>query len=124
MIRSSEFPYHGQGKNEKLISMCKFVGSDTYLSGSGGKAYVDVKAFYNANIKLQWHNYDHPVYKQSFEGFVANMSIADLLFNVGPKAKEVILSGGYKEEKQYASDYTEVEQVTVEQSQNLAISAA
>lgn len=101
MIRSSEFPYHGQEKNEKLISMCKFMGADSYLSGSGGKAYVDEKAFSEANIKLQWHKYLHPTYTQSFEGFQANMSIVDLLFNVGPQAKDVILSGGSIEENRF-----------------------
>ncbi len=100
MIRSSEFPYHGQEKNEKLISMCKFMGSDTYLAGSGGRAYVEEKAFSNANIKLQWHRYNHPSYTQNFEGFQPNMSVIDLLFNVGPEAKEIIMKGGVIDENQ------------------------
>jgi hypothetical protein len=94
MVRSSEFPYRGEEKNEKLISMCKFIGSDTYLSGSGGKSYVNENAFSNANIKLQWHNYTHPVYSQKFEGFQPYMSIIDLLFNMGPESKDLILKGG------------------------------
>jgi hypothetical protein len=119
MVRSSEFPYHGQEKNEKLISMCKFIGSDTYLSGSGGKAYVDEKAFVNSNIKLQWHQYTHPTYAQNFEGFQPNMSIVDLLFNVGPQAKEVILSGGKVEEKRFPLGTTlEIGQFTIEQPQD------
>jgi hypothetical protein len=119
MIRSSEFPYHGQEKNEKLISMCKFMGSDTYLSGSGGQAYVDEKAFSSANIKLQWHKYMHPSYNQNFEGFQPNMSIVDLLFNAGPKAKEVILSGGTIEENQShpLSAEAQIGQITFEQDQ-------
>jgi hypothetical protein len=120
MIRSSEFPYHGQEKNEKLISMCKFMGSDTYLSGSGGKAYVDEKAFVDANINLQWHKYNHPSYKQSFEGFQPNMSIVDLLFNVGPEAKETILKGGIIEENQslLSTHETELIPIMVGQQQN------
>jgi hypothetical protein len=119
MVRSSEFPYHGQEKNEKLISMCKFIGSDTYLSGSGGKAYVDEKAFVNSNIKLQWHQYTHPTYAQNFDGFQPNMSIVDLLFNVGPQAKEVILSGGRVEEKRFPLGTTlEISQFTIEQPQD------
>ncbi|MCW3996193.1 MAG: WbqC family protein [Candidatus Bathyarchaeota archaeon] len=94
MIRSSEFPYFGTEKNEKLISMCKFIGADQYLSGSGGRAYVKEDLFTEANIEVQWHNYDHPIYKQNFEGFQPNMSIIDLLFNMGPQAKEIILKGG------------------------------
>jgi hypothetical protein len=97
MMRSSEFPYHGQEKNEKLISMCRFMGADTYLAGSGGKSYVNEKLFREANINILWHNYNHPCYNQKFEGFQSNMSIIDLLFNKGPKAKETILMGGVLE---------------------------
>jgi hypothetical protein len=94
MVRSSEFPYLGKEKNEKLLSMCKLIGADTYLSGSGGKAYINENTFSEANITIQWHNYEHPNYKQKYEGFQPNMSIIDLLFNMGPQAKETILKGG------------------------------
>ena len=85
MICSSELPYAGAEKNEKLVSMCKFLGADCYLSGSGGKNYIQEALFSQANINLQWHNYQHPTYKQGFSGFEPNMSIIDLLFNEGPK---------------------------------------
>jgi len=94
MMRSSEFPYAGKEKNEKLVSMCKFLGADVYLSGSGGKNYVDETLFMTANIDVQWHNYVHPTYRQIFEGFQPNMSIIDLLFNEGSQAKEILLKGG------------------------------
>ncbi len=94
MMRSSEFPYAGTEKNEKLVSMCKFLGADTYLSGSGGKSYVNENLFSGAKISVNWHSYIHPTYKQRFEGFEPNMSIIDLLFNEGPKAKEILLKGG------------------------------
>ena len=94
MVRSSEFPYSGKEKNEKLVSMCKFMGADTYLSGSGGKSYVNEAMFAESKIKVQWHNYEHPTYRQRFEGFQPNLSIIDLLFNAGPQSKEIILKGG------------------------------
>ncbi len=91
--RSSDFPYLGKEKNEKLISMCKHVGADTYLSGSGGKTYMNESEFLDANIKIIWHSYNHPIYKQNFAGFQPNLSIIDLLFNLGPDAKQTILKG-------------------------------
>lgn len=94
MMRSSEFPYGGKEKNEKLVSMCKFLGADTYLCGSGGKNYVDETMFSQANIKLEWHSYTHPAYDQRFEGFEPNMSVIDLLFNMGPDAKGILMKGG------------------------------
>jgi hypothetical protein len=119
MIRSSEFPYRGQEKNEKLISMCKFMGSDTYLSGSGGKAYVDEKAFKAANIKLSWHRYNHPRYIQSIGGdFEPNMSVIDLLFNTGPKAKEIIMQGGVIAENPTSLNVeTELKVIPLEQAE-------
>jgi len=94
MVRSSEFSNLGKEKNEKLVSMCKHMGADTYLSGSGGRAYVNEDIFIEAKINIQWHNYNHPTYRQRFDDFQPNMSIIDLLFNTGPKAKEIILKGG------------------------------
>ena len=99
MMRSSEFPYAGTEKNEKLVSMCKFLGADSYLSGSGGKNYVNENQFTEANINVQWHSYEHPTYNQCFSGFEPNMSIIDLLFNEGPKAKDILLKGGIIETK-------------------------
>lgn len=94
-VRSSEFPYCGKEKNEKLVSMCQFLAADTYLCGSGGQSYIDESVFSQANIKIQWHSYEHPIYKQSHEGFQPYMSIVDLLFNLGAtEAKKIILKGG------------------------------
>jgi hypothetical protein len=97
-VRSSELPYCGKEKNEKLIALCKHLGADTYLSGSGGKSYIDETLFKQAKITVQWHSYNHPAYKQLFDSFQPNMSIIDLLFNAGSEAKNILLSGGKIEE--------------------------
>ncbi len=119
MVRSSEFPYLGKEKNEKLVAMCKHMGADTYLSGSGGKAYVNENLFTEAKINIQWHNYDHPTYKQRFEGFQPNMSIIDLLFNMGPKAKETILRGGNVNTTETAGILALPKSLIVEQTEKL-----
>jgi len=97
VVRSSEFTYHqeGEGKNEKIVSMCKHVGADTYLSGQGGKGYIDESVFSKAGVKVVWHDYKHPEYEQMFEGFQPFMSVIDLIFNSGPEeAKRIIMEGG------------------------------
>jgi len=117
MMRSSEFPYAGAEKNEKLVSMCKFLGADTYLSGSGGRNYIKEAFFNQSNIKVQWHSYVHPTYRQRFEGFEPNMSIIDLLFNMGPESLETLLKGGVIEEKQQrpANENVMIEEKTAAQ---------
>jgi len=106
VTRSSKLPHLDQDKNSKLIEFCKFTGADTYLCGSGGRSYVDAARFQKEGVKLLWHSYHHPVYRQVYDGFQPNMSIIDLLFNMGPQAKEVLLSGGKIEESNQALSQT------------------
>jgi hypothetical protein len=94
LVRSSEIQYEGSEKNEKLVSICKALGSDAYLSGRGGQAYCDEKSFANAGLKLLWHEYSHPVYDQKFGRFEPFMSVLDIIFNHGPASKDIILKGG------------------------------
>jgi|WetSurMetagenome_2_1015567.scaffolds.fasta_scaffold32431_2 hypothetical protein len=94
MVRSSQIPYGGIEKNEKLVSMCKFLGANTYLSGSGGATYLDKERFAQANINVKYHNYEHPTYTQKYNSFEPNMSIIDLLFNAGSDASDILLKGG------------------------------
>lgn len=73
---------------QRIIDICKRLGADTYLSGAGGKDYMDESLFEKEKIKLMYQNFEHPVYKQRFSPFEPYMSVVDLLFNCG---KESIL---------------------------------
>lgn len=44
-------------------------------------------------INVQTVSYDHPTYRQNFEGFEPGMSAADLVFNYGPEAQRILASG-------------------------------
>lgn len=89
--RASYLDVQGTG-TERLINLCKAVEADTYLSGPGGKGYMDEAAFAATGIELQYQDFTHPVYEQRFKGFEPNMSILDLLFNHGPKSADIIRS--------------------------------
>lgn len=90
IIRSSEISGIAGEKNTKLISLCKALGADIYLSGEGAKLYMDSDAFQNSNIQVVYQNFDHPVYPQRWGTFIPNLSIIDLLFNCGSNAKQYI----------------------------------
>lgn len=81
-----------------IIEICRKLKADTYLSGIGGKDYLEEEKFVQANLKLIYQNFVHPVYRQQFmrneNDFVPYMSILDLLFNEGPKSKEILSRGG------------------------------
>lgn len=68
-----------------LMEIVKGLGGDTYLSGASGQNYLDLSLFENVGIKVIFQDFEHPVYKQRYSGFVPNMSAIDYLFNVGAK---------------------------------------
>ncbi len=75
---------------QRIIDTCKALDADTYLSGIGGTDYLDQKLFKKNNIKLEFQRYAPKEYKQLWGDFIPNLSIIDLLFNLGDRAKEFI----------------------------------
>jgi hypothetical protein len=69
-----------------IISVCRLVNADVFLSGLGGANYQEESLFAKAGIKRVFSDFSHPVYPQKFDGFVAGLSVVDLLFNCGPKS--------------------------------------
>jgi len=64
-----------------LVEICRKVGADTYLSGPSGKDYLELGKF--GDIKVNFHEFQHPIYTQQFSPFIANLSAIDYLFNCG-----------------------------------------
>jgi hypothetical protein len=77
----------------RIVEICKKLSADTYLSGSGGRDYIDEQLFEEAGVKLVYQEYKHPEYKQCYDPFEPYMSIVDLLFNHGKASREILLSG-------------------------------
>ena len=89
-VIESELKVKGKS-TERIINLCKTLGADTYLSGIGGKRYLNEKLFENNNIKLVYQNYLPTPYKQHLsDSFIPNLSIIDLLANMGPNSMNVI----------------------------------
>jgi len=90
IIRESELDVKGES-TQRLVNVCKSVGADTYISGVGGKNYVDEKLFQDNQIKLVYQTYSPTSYPQRFSKiFLPDLSILDMLFNVGPKSLQLI----------------------------------
>lgn len=94
LIYSSELDVDGT-RAELLINICKAVGADSYLSGPGGRRYMDLAAFEAAGLTVLWQDFTPPVYDQMFPavGFVPNLSIVDTLFCCGPATRQFLQSG-------------------------------
>lgn len=81
IIYSNEFGFTSKSTT-KLIEITETLNGDTYLSGPGGRNYLDVSHFEEKGITVEYQEFKHPIYKQQYKGFVPNMSAIDLLFNV------------------------------------------
>ena len=93
-LRSSELKEEGK-KAELLVSLCQAVGADRYLSAAGSKEYIEEdNLFEKANIELEYHQYEHPVYSQLHGVFLPYLSAIDLMMNEGPERGLGILRQG------------------------------
>jgi hypothetical protein len=86
-IRAADDP------TDRLIDICRHLGADSYLAGAGAAGYMDVQKFHQQGIRVVTQDFRHPVYPQLYGGFLAQLSIVDLIFNCGPESAGVIRSG-------------------------------
>lgn len=82
IVMLSEIDVGGKS-TERIINLCKALRCDAYLSGAGGKDYIDESLFQSSGIKLVYQDFKHPTHPQLFGKFVPNLSIADSLLNCG-----------------------------------------
>lgn len=83
-VRSSELSVPGQ-REELLINICREFSGDRYYSNAGSSDYLDESRmdFEKAGIRLDYQDWEHPVYEQMGEGFVSHLSVIDGLACIG-----------------------------------------
>lgn len=88
-------------KTDRIVDICGKLKADTYLSGIGGREYLEENKFEAAGVKLIYQQFSHPKYHQQFmkdeTDFMPYMSAVDLLFNEGPDSGRILngkLEGG------------------------------
>lgn len=83
--------------NEKIIALCKEHGANIdFCGGTGVAAYVDHDIFQENGIEIRVQDWKCKEYPQQFikqQGFIPNLSILDLLFNV-PRTQAVDIIKG------------------------------
>ena len=78
-------------RNSKLIDACIKLNATTYISGPSASCYLDTAAFNLNNINVNWMDYSgYLEYPQRFGTFIGNVSILDLIFNIGPNSKNYL----------------------------------
>src|ERR1700730_15113013 len=82
ILRASELPVAGRG-SALVLDLCKHLGATKYLSGPLGRRYLDEAEFIKAGIKIEYHEFVHPVYPQMLGEFVPAMGVVDYWMNCG-----------------------------------------
>jgi len=76
--------------NQLLIDLCKHLNASTFLAQLPARKYLDADLFQQAGIKLQFFKLPFCIYPQLWGDFISDLSAFDLLFNCGPKARDVL----------------------------------
>ena len=91
IVSSREFPLSGRS-TERLIALLKELGATSYISGPSGKAYIDEDLFRQNRIALSYKTFDYQPYPQLWGPFVGEVTVLDLIANMGPDARGFIKS--------------------------------
>ncbi len=87
---SREYSSEGQ-KGEKLLSLLSSIGIKNYISGPAAKNYISEDEFSARGFNVTWKDYSgYKEYKQISTPFLHQVSIVDLIFNLGPNASKFI----------------------------------
>jgi hypothetical protein len=92
LVKSSALGVAG-AKSDLVLNLCKAVGADALLAGFGGsRGYLDAGKFAAAGVRIEWHQFTHPEYRQcGAAAFTPGLASIDLLFNCGPGSRAVLL---------------------------------
>ncbi len=83
-----------------LIDMCRVLGADEYLSNEGSRAYLGPEQEAKmalAGVAHRWQKFEYPDYGQGVNpitGELWRLSVIDLLFRLGPRARKVVEKSG------------------------------
>ncbi|MDP1771326.1 MAG: WbqC family protein [Methylobacter sp.] len=87
--RSSKLGIEGE-QSGRLLDICRHFKADRYLSGDSAQNYLDIEAFAQQGVQVEWQSYQHPVYRQLHGEFIPYLSIIDLVMNLGEKSLSVL----------------------------------
>lgn len=82
-----DFDYGDRRAMDLLVHFGNHLGTDKYISGMGGKNYMDLNKFKENDIDVEFIDFktflDKEKYKQEQGNFISGLSVIDALFNIG-----------------------------------------
>ncbi len=80
------------GGDQLLIEICRFFNASAYAAPAAAGKHLNADFFEKAGIELRYVKFPSCVYPQLWGDFIPDLSAFDLLFNCGPKAREILIS--------------------------------
>jgi len=74
------------------IEICRFFDASTYVAPAAAGKHLNADLFAKAGIELRYAKPRSCIYPQLWGDFIPDLSAFDLLFNCGPKAREILIS--------------------------------
>jgi len=74
------------------IEICQYFKASSYLAPGAAGNYLNPRLFENAGVELVAHKPKPCVYPQLWGNFLPDLSAFDLIFNCGPRARELMLA--------------------------------
>lgn len=90
VVLLSELNTNSKG-DQLIIDICNRLGASQYLAQSAAKKYFDADLFGASGIRLTHFRSPTSVYPQLWGDFIPNLSTLDLVFNCGPKARDILV---------------------------------
>jgi len=75
------------------VELCKTMKGSHFLAQISTRKYLNPDLFREAGIQVSFFNFPSLVYPQLWGDFLPNLSIFDLIFNYGPKARDILIAG-------------------------------
>ena len=86
-IFSSDLNVNNFAKEDLILEICKIKKCDDYISTIGSKIYLkNIIKFNENNINVKFYEFEGKKYKQFGNSFIKNLSVLDIIFNLGDDA--------------------------------------
>jgi len=92
IMKSEDFDLLDE-KSERLLGICKSLKASTYISGPSASSYLNTEIFIQEGIAIEFMDYEgYKEYPQLYPPFVHDVTILDMIFNIGPNVTSYLKS--------------------------------
>jgi hypothetical protein len=103
-VRSSRLTGIEGEKTRRILSLCRQLQPDVYLSGPSARDYLTPESFARAGIELRYIAYHYEPYPRDGQRPAIHLSVLDPLFWIGPGATLELMRSSPRDRRAAADD--------------------